>query len=164
MGSEFTDITDIDDTKGSAMHVLEQSENTILGKIARGSSARRASTLMNYGNLIAILVPFPLLIFWFGASMLVYAMNRHHPNPKVGYYTQQAAYRFYGITGFFIVIAIFIPGNGWIWHLIAWISAALILIPWSIIDLRRIHRDEWVDIPLDDMGHPLPDTLLPSNS
>jgi hypothetical protein len=34
--------------------------------------------------------------------------------------------------------------------------AALILIPWSILDLRRIYRDEWLDIPLDDHGHPLP--------
>ena len=102
--------------KGVVMHILEQSENTVIGKVARGSSAKRASALMNYGNLIAILVPFPLLIFWFGASMLVYAMNRHHPNPKVGHYTQQAAYRFYGVTGFFIVIATFIPGSGWIWY------------------------------------------------
>ena len=83
-------------------------------------------------------------------------MNRHHPNPRVGYYTQQAAYRFYGVTGFFIVIATFIPGNGWIWHLIAWILALLILVPWSVVDVRRIYRDRWVDIPLDDEGHPLP--------
>jgi len=139
--------------------MLEQSEETVIGKVARGSSAKRAASLMNYGNLIAILVPFPLVIFWFGASMLVYAMNRHHPNPKVGHYTQQAAYRFYGITGFFLVIAIFIPGGGWVWHLIAWIVAALILIPWSILDLRRIAREEWVDIPLDEQGHPLPGAL-----
>ena len=138
------------------MSLLEQSEDTAIGKVARGSSAKRAAALINYGNIIAILIPFPLLIFWFGASMLVYAMNRHHPDPKVGHYTQQAAYRFYGVTGFFIVIATFIPGNGWIWHLIAWIVAALILIPWSIIDLRRIYRDEWVDIELDDEGHPAP--------
>ena len=36
-------------------------------------------------------------MLWLGLSMLVYAMNRHHPNPKVGHYTQQAAYRFYGV-------------------------------------------------------------------
>jgi hypothetical protein len=43
------------------MHVpmLEQSEETVIGKVARGSSAKRAASLMNYGNLIAILVPFP---------------------------------------------------------------------------------------------------------
>ena len=88
------------------MHVpmLEQSEETVIGKVARGSSAKRAASMMNYGNLIAILVPFPLLIFWFGASMLVYALNRHHPNPKVGHYTQWAAYRYYAVTGSLIVI------------------------------------------------------------
>ncbi len=137
------------------MHILEQSEDTAIGKVARGSSARRAAALMNYGNIISILVPFPLLIFWFGASMLVYAMNRHHPDPKVGHYTQQAASRFYGVTGFFIVIATFIPGDGWFWHLIAWIVALSILVPWSIVDLRRIYRDQWMDIALDENGHPL---------
>ena len=146
------------------MHLLEQSENTVIGKIARGSSARRAATLMNYGNLIAILVPFPLLIFWFGASMLVYALNRHHPDPRVGHYTQQAAYRFYGVTGFFVAVATFIPGGGWVWHLTAWIVAALILIPWSILDLRRIQREVWVDIPLDDAGHPVPGSGLPQGA
>ncbi|MDQ5909559.1 MAG: hypothetical protein QG599_1654 [Pseudomonadota bacterium] len=138
------------------MNLPEQSENTEIGKVARGASAQQAAALMNYGNLIAILLPFPLLIFWFGASMLVYAMNRHHPDPKVGHYTQQAAYRFYGITGFFVVAATFIPGGGWIWHLIAWIVAALILIPRSILDLRRIQKEKWCDIPLDDEGQPLP--------
>jgi hypothetical protein len=140
------------------MLILESSENTVIGKIARGSSAKRAASLMHYGNILAILVPFPLLIFWFGASMLVYAMNRHHPNPKVGYYTQQAATRFYAVTGFFIVIGTFFPGNGWVWYAIAWAMALSILIPWSILDLRRINQDQWVDIPLDDDGHPLPDT------
>jgi hypothetical protein len=122
------------------MLILEQSEETVIGKVARGASAQRAAALMNYGNLIAILLPFPLLIFWFGASMLVYAMNRHHPDPKVGHYTQQAAYRFYGITGFFVVAATFIPGGGWIWHLAAWITAALILIPWSVLDCGGFTR------------------------
>ncbi|PIE82859.1 MAG: hypothetical protein CSA09_04735 [Candidatus Contendobacter odensis] len=143
------------------MYTLESNEETTLGKIARGSSARRAAALMNYGNVISILLPFPLLIFWFGASMLVYAMNRHHPDPKVGHYTQRAAYRFYGITGFFVASATFIPGGGWVWYLIAWILAVLILMPWSIMDLRRIYKDEWLDIPLDDEGHPLLNTAVP---
>ena len=136
-----------------------QSEDTVLGKVARGAAAKQAAALMNYGNIIAILLPFPLLIFWFGASMVVYAMNRHHPNPKVGHYVQQAAYRFYGVTGFFIVVATFIPGDGWMWHLLAWSVAVLILVPWSIVDLRRIAKDQWVDIPLDEAGQPLPGTV-----
>lgn len=136
------------------MHILEPSADTVLGKMARASSAQRAAAVMNYGNIIALILPFPLLIFWFGASMLVYAMNRHHPEPKVGHYTQQAAYRFYGVTGFFLASAIFIPGGSWLWYLMAWLVAAAIIIPWSIMDLRRISRDTWVDIPLDAAGQP----------
>lgn len=129
--------------------MLEKSEKTAIGAVARGSSARTAATLMNYGNIIALIFP-PLIIFWFGASMLVYAMNRHHPNPKVGHYTQQAAYRFYGVTGFFLAAATFIPGGGWNYYLIAWALAAVIIIPWSILDLVRIYKDEWIDIPLEE--------------
>lgn len=131
--------------------MLEQSENTIIGRVARGSSARTAASLMDYGNILAIIFV-PLIIFWFGASMLVYAMNRHHPNPKVGHYTQQAAYRFYGVTGFFTAAATFIPGNGWTYYLIAWVLAVLIIIPWSILDLLRIYKDEWVDVLINEDG------------
>jgi len=131
--------------------MLEQSENTTIGRVARGSSARTAASLMDYGNILAIIFV-PLIIFWFGASMLVYAMNRHHPNPKVGHYTQQAAYRFYGVTGFFTAAATFIPGNGWVYYLIAWVLAVLIIIPWSILDLLRIYKDEWVDVLINEDG------------
>ncbi len=129
--------------------MLEQSETTPGDrKLVRGSSARTAASLMDYGNIVAIIL-IPLVIFWFGASMLVYAMNRHHPNPKVGHYTQWAAYRFYGVTGFFTAAAMFIPGEGYLYYLYAWILAALVIIPWSILDLVRIHRDDWPDIYLD---------------
>lgn len=84
--------------------------------------------------------------------MLVYALNRHHPNPKVGYYTQRAATRFYTITGSLVVVATFIPGGGWRYYLVAWGLAALIIIPWSVIDLVRIYNDEWVDVPIDNPG------------
>lgn len=84
--------------------------------------------------------------------MLVYALNRHHPNPKVGYYTQRAATRFYAITGSLVVVATFIPGGGWHYYLVAWALAALIIIPWSIVDLVRIYKDEWVDVPIDNSG------------
>jgi hypothetical protein len=72
-------------------------------------------------------------------------MNRHHPDEKVGHYTQQAAYRFYAITGFFVAAAAFIPGGGWGYYVIAWALAAVVLIPWSILDLIRIRRDQWDD-------------------
>ncbi|HHH42514.1 MAG TPA: hypothetical protein ENK49_00100 [Gammaproteobacteria bacterium] len=117
-------------------------------RVLPGRKARSAASVFNYGNILAILVPVPLGMLWLGLSMLVYAMNRHHPNEKVGHYTQQAAYRFYGITGFFVAAATFIPGGGWNYYLIAWAFAALVLIPWSILDLVRIRRDQWDDMEL----------------
>jgi len=110
-----------------------------------GRKARMAASIFNIGNVVAIIVPIPLGMLWLGLSMLVYAMNRHHPNQKVGHYTQQAAYRFYGVTGFFVAAATFIPGGGWNYYLLAWALAALVLVPWSIIDLVRIRRDQWED-------------------
>lgn len=127
-----------------------KTENTPVGKVLRASESRRAAGMLNIGNIVAILLPVPLLIFWFGASMLVYAMNRHHPDKRVGHYTQQAAYRLYGVTGFFTAAATFIPGGGWTWYIVAWIAAALVLIPWSVLDLRRIRRENWADIVLPE--------------
>ncbi|MEJ2645838.1 MAG: hypothetical protein P8180_13120 [Gammaproteobacteria bacterium] len=111
-----------------------------------GRSARFASLLFNYGNIAALLIPFPIGLFWLGASMLVYAMNRHHPNEKVGHYTQQAAYRFYGLTGFFVAAATFIPHGRHHYYLIAWALGVLVLVPWSVIDILRIRRDQWQDM------------------
>ncbi len=41
-----------------------------------------------------------------------------------------------------------LPGGGWSYYLIAWVFAAVVLIPWSILDLIRIHRDQWDDMEL----------------
>jgi hypothetical protein len=118
-----------------------------------GRKARAAAAVFNFGNIVAIIVPIPLGMLWLGMSMLVYAMNRHHPNQKVGYYTQRAAYRFYGIAGFFVAAATFIPGGGWDYYLLAWGLAALVLVPWSIVDLVRIRQDHWEDIELVEQNH-----------
>lgn len=117
--------------------------------ILPGHKARSAASVFNYGNILGILVPIPLGMLWLGVSMLVYAMNRHHPNPRVGHYTQQAAYRFYGIAGFFVAAATFIPGGGWNYYLFAWCLAAAILVPWSIVDLVRIRRERWDDMQIN---------------
>ena len=123
-------------------------------KIVTGQSARRTASILDIGNIIAIIFV-PLVIIWFGASMLVYAMNRHHPNPKVGHYTQWAAYRFYGVTGFFTAAATFIPGGGWEYYLIAWALAAIVIIPWSIMDLLKIRKDTWEDVVVEEEEHGL---------
>ena len=121
-------------------------ENTNSSESLRipAASARRAATLFNYGNLLAILIPLPLGILWLGASMAVYTMNRHHPNPRVGYYTQWAAYRFYGLVGFVVAEATFYNEGLMAW-LITWAVLAAILIPWTIYDLVRIYREPWQD-------------------
>jgi hypothetical protein len=105
--------------------------------------ARAAAAVFNIGNIVALLAPIPVGVIWLGASMIVYALNRRHPNPKVGEYTQRAAYRFYGIIGFFVVAATLIPGDAWWIYLVAWGGSAIILIPWSIADLIKISRDDW---------------------
>lgn len=124
-------------------------------KIVTGRSARRAATHMDIGNIVAMLLPLPLGILWLGASMLVYALHKHHPNPKVGEYTQWAAYRLYGVTGAVVPIATFFPGRGVDHWLVAWAVAALILIPWSIRSLIRVRRDTWEDVtlPIEQQEH-----------
>ena len=112
-------------------------------------SCRFAAALFNYGNIITVLLP-PVGMLWLAASMVIYALNRHHPNEKVGHYTQQAAYRFYGITGFFVAAATFIPGSGLTYYLVAWAAAGFILVPWSIYDLIKISKDTWVDTPIPE--------------
>lgn len=145
------------------MHV-EHPQTQPSGEILSAARQRRAASLFNYGNLIVItLAGIPLLlagsasgrtmifataaaiipiIFWFGGSMLLYALNKHHPNPKVGHYTQWAAYRFYAITGSLVIIGAFFPSDIRYYQAF-WAIAAAILIPWSILDLRRIQRDDW---------------------
>lgn len=139
-------------------------------------SARRTATLFNYGNIIAmvpglLLAPYILIakptgvatvllfvlmivppILWFGVSMVIYAMARHHPDPQVGHFTQQAAYRFYGLFGLIIPVGTF---YGTDWHL--WILTggvvALVLIPWSILALRQIARTSWADTVYHEEHH-----------
>lgn len=112
--------------------------------IVTARQAKRSAKLFNYGTLIAIMFPLPLLFFWSGLSMLVYAMNKENPNEKVGYYTQQAAYRFYGVAGFVIVIGAFFPVD-YRYYLVLWILSLVVLVPWTLWDLHKINGDTWED-------------------
>ena len=118
-------------------------------RIISAASARWAARWFNVGNLLAVLVPLPLGMLWFAASIVVYAINRHHPNPRVGYYTQQAAYRFYGLLGCVVVIATFFSSGSTTW-LITWAVIAAVLIPWTIWDLIRITQESWQAVTLDE--------------
>ena len=110
----------------------------------KGAAAKRSAMLFNIGNLIAIVIPVPVGILWLGASIAVYTMLRHHPDPRVGHYTQWAAYRFYGLVGLVVVIATFFSTSLLAW-IITWAILAAIIIPWTIYDLVRIHKEDWQD-------------------
>ncbi len=79
--------------------------------------------------------------------MVLYAMNRHHPNPRVGYYTQQSAYRLYGVAGAIVVVATFFGTDLRLW-LATWIIAVLIIVPWSVFDLVYIKKETWRDVQI----------------
>lgn len=139
-------------------------------------SARLTASLFNVGNIIAMLpglflAPYILIaqptgmatvllfvlmivppILWFGVSMVVYAMARHHPDPQVGHFTQQAAYRFYGMFGVVIPVGTFY-GTDWRLWIITGGVVALILIPWSVLALRQIARAHWTDTVITEEHH-----------
>ncbi|WP_018864615.1 MULTISPECIES: hypothetical protein [Thioalkalivibrio] len=141
-------------------------------KTVSGRKSRRAASLFDIGNLISVSIAgIPLfvvssdevgvgfiiaaimgivpLVLWFGGSMLVYALNRHHPDPRVGYHTQWAAYRYYALMGALIVVATFFPPD-LDYYRAYWAIAAAILLPWTIYALYTIYREPWMDVEIPD--------------
>ncbi len=114
------------------------------------ASAKSSAKLFSYGNIVAVLIPVPMLIFWFGASIVFYAMQRHHPNPRVGYYTQIAAYQYYALAGLLVPVLTFAPGdffkNNW---LIMWVICIVLIVPLAIMQLIKINREEWKDVIIE---------------
>jgi hypothetical protein len=123
---------------------MDATSSTQLHRVS-GRSSRFAAMQMDLGNLISMLLP-PLPVLWFGGSMLIYALHRHHPNPRVGEYTQRAAYRFYGVMGAIIPIGTFFPGRGITPWLVAWGIGLAVIVPWSLWSIARIRREQWPDI------------------
>jgi len=121
--------------------------------IVTAEQSRKSAKVFNYGNIASVLIPFPLFIFWFGASMFVYALYRHHPNPRVGYYTQKAAYYYYAMAGALVPVLTFAPGDFFTkyWWLL-WGLCALYLIPLSIWEIIKINREEWHDVVIKGDG------------
>ena len=115
--------------------------------IIKADEARKSAKYFIYGNIVAILVPFPVFILWFGMSIFVYAMFRHYPHPRVGYYTQIAAYHYYGLAGVLVPVLTFAPGSFFIdyWWLL-WGVCALVLLSLSIRELIKINNETWQDI------------------
>ena len=151
---------------------MESNPAPVIQKSISAASSRMVAQLFSLGNLIAMLpglvvAPIILLgqpertamifmfilmvvppILWFGISIIVYIIARHHPNPRVGHYTQWAAYRFYGMFGIVIPVGTFYGTQWQLWIMTGGL-VALILIPWSLLDLIRIHREQWQDITIE---------------
>jgi len=152
------------------------SEQTSMKKTISARSARNLAGLFNWGNIAAILpgliavlwvgventdrmaiiVMFIMMvvpnILWFAASIVIYTIARHHPNERVGHYTQQAAYRYYAIVGLIVVAGTFYGTNVKLW-LITWVITALIMVPWSIIDFIRIRKETWQETIIEIEAH-----------
>lgn len=152
---------------------MESNPAQVATKSISAASSRMAARLFSLGNIIAMLpgmvvAPIILLgqpektsmifmfilmvvppILWFGISIIVYIIARHHPNPRVGHYTQWAAYRFYGMFGIVIPVGTFY-GTQWQLWIVTGGLVALIIIPWSLLDLFRIQREQWQDVTIEE--------------
>ncbi len=118
--------------------------------IVTAASSKSSAKVFNYGNILSVLIPFPLFILWFGVSMVFYAMFRHHPNKRVGYFTQIAAYQYYALAGVLVPILSFAPGDFFkkYWAII-WGICIVVMVPLAVIQLIKINREEWKDVNID---------------
>ena len=138
-------------------------------KVIPAKNARMFARLFNLGNLLSLLpglIVAPIILFteqdhmttifmfiaiivppilWFGLSIMIYIISRHHPNELVGHYTQQAAYRYYGMIGVVIPVGTFFGTEWKLWILMGGI-VGLILVPWTIWELIKSQREDWQDI------------------
>jgi len=81
--------------------------------------------------------------------MFAYAMYRHHPNPRVGWYTQQAAYIFYTLAGLLLPLLALTPKDTLMeyWWVI-WGVTVFVVVPLAIYQIMKVHSEEWTDVIL----------------
>jgi len=144
------------------------SETVEKTKIIPATNARMFARLFNIGNLLSflpglIVAPIILLteleristifmfiamivppILWFGLSIMIYIIARHHPNDLVGHYTQQAAYRYYGLIGVIIPVGTFFGTDWKLWILMGGV-VGLVIVPWTVWELIKIQKENWQD-------------------
>ncbi|HIO91385.1 MAG TPA: hypothetical protein EYG68_00890 [Leucothrix mucor] len=120
--------------------------------IVTAKSAKASAKIFNYGNILSVIFPFPIFILWFGGSMVFYAMFRHHPNKRVGYFTQVAAYQYYALAGLLVPVFTFAP-KGITYWLVVWGIYVVILLPLAIMQLIKINREEWEDVTIEQANN-----------
>ena len=137
-------------------------------KIIPAVNARMFARLFNLGNLVSVapgLIVAPILllteqeriatvfmfiamivppILWFGLSIMIYIIARHHPNERVGHYTQQAAYRYYAMIGIVIPVGTFFGTDWKLWIMMGGV-VGIILVPWTIWELIKVQKEHWQD-------------------
>jgi hypothetical protein len=116
-------------------------------QIVTAQQAQGSAKWFYYGNILAGLLPVPFFILWFGGAIITYAMLRHHPNPRVGYYTQIGTYIYYGLAGSFVPILTFASFDFFVkywWQV--WVLCALVLVPSAIYQIIKINREKWYDV------------------
>jgi len=148
---------------------IEADQSNEITKIITAANARMFARLFNLGNLLSVLpglIIAPIILFaelervsmiflfiamivppilWFGFSIMIYIISRHHPNTMVGHYTQQAAYRYYGMIGIVIPVGTFFGTDWEMWILMGGVVAAVI-VPWTIWELIKTQKEDWQDI------------------
>ncbi len=125
--------------------------NDQINTVVTADEAKKSAKTFHYGNIISVVIPFPFFIFWFGASMFVYAMYRHHPNNRVGFHTQKAAYYYYALAGILVPVLTFASGDFFTqyWWLL-WGFCILALLPISVYSIIKINAEDWRDVNIKD--------------
>lgn len=120
-------------------------------RVFTADRCRFAAQLFNIGTIIAVIVPFPLLMIWLGASMFVYAANAHHPDERVARYTRRAGFRFYGFAGAMVIVGQLLMSllGGLHAVLAIWGILAVGLIPLAVWDILKARKEAWKDIVIE---------------
>jgi len=135
---------------GNTVNNQQFNTPTMGGNTVTAEASKKNAKMFYYGNIIAALMPFPFFIFWFGASMFVYAMYRHHPNKRVGFHIQRAAYYYYALAGLMLPLTLFAPADFFFqyWWLL-WVVLVVAMIPISMLEILKINKESWVDVEYD---------------
>ena len=80
---------------------------------------------------------------------MIYIIARHHPNERVGHYTQQAAYRYYGMIGIVIPVGTFFGTDWQLWIMMGGV-VGIVLIPWTLWELMKVQKENWQDVTIDN--------------
>lgn len=113
----------------------------VLGKLLAGQKI----------GFLPLVLSFPPLMIWLGASIFVYASIAHHPNPHTRQYHRWAGYRFYAATGAMMVFGqpLYELLQGWNGLMVVWAVVFLIVVPWGLYAIWKAARDDWQDVTVE---------------